>query len=404
MTIGNNGLSADTTVKATGLASNGAITLWGNQTLGTTKQATLDITGAGVGALTGSLYLHGDALVEFGSGGITSIVAGVELQLDGAQSLISSGGVAGNSGLSGLTTVDGTFDMEGDWSTGPGGSSVTTKAGLTNNGALDLDVYGGDGASSLAIGGTLSNRGAMTIGNSGLSADTTVTATYLSNYGSLVLQGNTASKASNQATLDITGAAPSALVGAVYVRGDADLEFAKGSITSISAGAFLELDGAQAVVSIGSGATNSALTGLATVTGRLLLRGDSGYGAGAETLTTAGALTVTGELDVDEYGGDGGSSLTIGAGLTNTGTFIVGNTGSSAATMVTTTILANEGSLSLSGDSANASLMTISDGATNAGEVSISPLLCRRETARGTSISMQPAFWSSGRPSTPATR
>jgi hypothetical protein len=321
--------------------------------------------------LSGSLYLHGDAVLEFGSGGITSIAAGVELQLDGAQSLITSGGVAGNSGLGKLTTNAGTFDMEGNWSTGPGGSAVTTTVGLTNTGTLALDVYGNDGASSLAIGGILTNRGVVNIGNSSLSADTTVSATSFTNYGSIDLQGNTASKATNQAILAIGAAAPAALTGTVYVRGDADLEFTKSSITSISAGAFLELDGAQAVVSDGAGTTNSALSGLATVTGRLLLRGDSGYGAGAESLKTTVALTVTGELDVDEYGGDGGSSLTIGAGLTNLGLFIVGNTGSSAATSVTATALTNQGSLLLYGDSANPSQMTISGGATNDGTVSI---------------------------------
>ena len=371
MTIGNDVLTANTTVTATGLSTDDQINLWGNEGLTPSYQATLDITGAAPGTLTGNLFLHGDSLVEFASGGITSIAAGVELQLDGVNSRVSIGNTKTNSALSTLSTINGTIDMEGDWDTGPGGSDVTTTTSITNVGNLQLDVYGGDGASTLAIGGTLTNKGSIEIGQSGLSADSTITATGFVNDGVIDLQGNTASQTTFRSTLESTGVAVAALNGTVYVRGDADLAFASGSITSISAGALLEIDGGHADVSDGIGSTNSALSKLTTVTGRLLIRGDSNFGAGAGSVALAGGLTIGGEVDLDEYGGDGGSTLTTASTITNTGTFIVGNTDLSAATSVTTTAIVNKGALTMNGDSSFTAKITTSGDLVNYGDVNI---------------------------------
>ena len=103
--------------------------------------------------------------------------------------------------------------MEGDWTTGPGGSSVTTTGALTNTGTLEVDVYNGDGDSSLTIGGALINSGNTDIGNTYLSSSTTVTASSLTNTNTIVVQGNPGSGATAQATLNIAGAAPSTTSG-----------------------------------------------------------------------------------------------------------------------------------------------------------------------------------------------
>ncbi len=364
--IGNPGLSADTTVQATSLVNQGSINLWGNNSLTPSYQATLDITGAAPSILTGELLIHGDSLVEFGSGGITSIADGAELQLDGVNARLSIGAGASNSALSRLSSIYGTFEMEGDWQTGPGGSAVTTTA-LANDGVLELDVYPGDGASSLSIGGVLTNAGAVTLGTTNLSASSTVTAKGLVNEGAINLYGNSALSTSNQATLHLTGATSATLAGDLYLHGDALVEFASTGLTSIGAGAQLQVDGKNARLSIGSGTTNSALAGLTSIYGVLDLEGDTGTGAGGSSVTTSGALTNDGALQLDIYGGEGGSSLALGGVLRNAGTLQVGNTGLSASTTLSASGLVNTGTVGLYASSSNASTFTVAGAATNEG-------------------------------------
>ena len=80
-TIGNYALTASTTVSATGLANNSVLTIQGNATGGTTNQAALKISGAGPGTWSGALRVSGDALLQFGSGGITAVGADSLLEL-----------------------------------------------------------------------------------------------------------------------------------------------------------------------------------------------------------------------------------------------------------------------------------------------------------------------------------
>src|SRR5437588_119464 len=82
-----------------------------------------------------------------------------------------------------------------------------------------------------------------TIGVANRSSATTVTAAGLANTGTLILQGTSGGVSPNQATLDITGAAPATLSGLNFIRGDADLEFATGGVTAIASGGELTLEG-----------------------------------------------------------------------------------------------------------------------------------------------------------------
>src|SRR5580704_661363 len=361
---GNGGLSASTTVTAAGLHNTGSLILQGNATSGTTDQATLDITAAAPTTTTGSIRVSGDAMLEFASGGIKAIGTGASLELDGSQARVSIGSGTTSTALSGLASNAGTLTMRGDTGLGAGGASVTTTTGFANAGILGVDsISFGDGGSTLTLGGTLTNSGAVSIGNTGLSAAATVTATGLDNSGTLVVQGNAASGATNLATLDITVAAPTTWTGAARVSGDALLEFKSGGITAIGHNAFLELDGAEARVSIGSGTTSSALTGLASNAGTLLLRGDTGFGAGGSAVTTTTSFTNTGTVSIDGLAfGDGGSTLTLGGTLTNSVSgggnpntlgITIGNTGLSAATTVTAKGLTNNGSVILEGNNAS---------------------------------------------------
>ena len=308
-------------------------------------------------------------MLEFASGGITSIAGGAWLELDGSEAKITTGGTT-VSALQGLATNNGTLLLRGNSGYGAGGASVTTTTALTNNGTLWVDQYGGDGGSTLTLGGALTNWGTAVIGNSALSASTTVKATALTNNNSLIIQGNVSSGTTDLATLDIAGAAAAAATGYTRISGDALLEFASGGITSIAGGAWFELDGSEARITTG-GTTVSALQGLAINNGTLLLRGDTNMGADGVSVTTTTALTNNGTLWVDQYGGDGGSTLTLGGALTNWGTAVIGNNNLSAATTVTASSLANDGSLSLNGSSSYLAKLVVNGSASNSGSLSI---------------------------------
>jgi fibronectin-binding autotransporter adhesin len=353
--IGNIGLSAATTVTASGLDNSGTLVLQGNAASGATNLATLDITAAAPTTATGIIRVIGDALIEFKSGGITAIGSNATLELDGAEARVSIGPGTTSSALSGLASNAGTLMLRGNTSFGDGGSVVTTTTSVTNTGTLSVDALGfGDGGSTLTLGGTLTNSATANIGNIGLSTATTVTAKGLNNTGSLVLQGNDASGATQLATLDITAAATKTATGFTRVSGDAMLEFASGGIAAIGYGSWLELDGAEARASILSGTTSTALTKLASNAGTFMLRGDTNLGAGGSVVTTTVSFTNTGTLSVDALGfGDGGSSLTLGGTLTSSATANIGNTGLSAATTVTAKGLINNGAIVVQGNNAS---------------------------------------------------
>ena len=91
--IGNTNLSASTAVNATTFANTGTLDLQGNATSGTTDKASLVSSGAAAATSTGAVRISGDATLQFGSGGITSIGPGASLELDGSGAkILTSGG------------------------------------------------------------------------------------------------------------------------------------------------------------------------------------------------------------------------------------------------------------------------------------------------------------------------
>jgi hypothetical protein len=372
-TIGNTGLSASDTVTATLLTVNTGVTVQGNAGSGASNQATLNISAAAPGGLAGAIRVGGDGLLEYASGGFVAIAGGSTLELDGSEARVAIAGSLGtNSALTGLSGNNGTLLLRGNSGFGAGGASLGTTIGFTNNGSLQVDVFGSDGGSSLAIGGKLTNNGTLTIGNTGLSASTTVSATTLVATSGFTVQGNAGSGATAQATLNIGDVALATTTGYVRIGGDALLEFASGSIKTIGAGSTLELDGAQARVAVSSNvSTNSALTGFLKNNGTFLLRGDSGFGAGGPTVTTTTGVTNNGNLQIDVFGGDGGSSLTFGGTFSNASNVTVGNTGLSAATTLTANALINTGTLTLVGNASHLAEAVSNGNVTNTGTVTI---------------------------------
>jgi hypothetical protein len=163
-----------------------------------------------------------------------------------------------------IATVNSITDFGGLRFRSAGTNTVTTF--LDNSGQLRVDRKGGAGGTILSIGGTLTNRGSLRVGNATLSAPDTVTAASLDNTGRIYLLGS----AADQALLDVGGAAGFGTAGVLsgYARlaGDSAIEFNSGEITSLAAGAHLGLVGNEAFIEDSTApGKNSALMGLASI-------------------------------------------------------------------------------------------------------------------------------------------
>ena len=349
--VGNATLSAPDTVTAASLDNTGSIVLHGSSA----NQALLDVAGsAGFGAagvLSGTVGLAGDSAIEFKSGQITSLAASAQLHLNGNDAFIEDATKLGsNSALAGLASIGAgaIFGLHNK-------AAVSTTGSLLNDGHIRLDVVAGDGGSSLTLAGALTNSGSVSIGNTTLSASDEVTAASLDNTGRIYLIGSSA----DQALLDVTtGSAgfgtAEVLSGNVQLVGDSAVEFKSGQITSLAAGAQLNLKGDAAFIE-DSAATgsNSALTGLADIEGSLSL-------GGAASVSTTGALVNNGSIGV---GGSGGATLTVAGTLTNTGSL------SLSGASVTAKSFVNSGLVTLGGFSATGAL-NVSGTLTNNGTIS----------------------------------
>ena len=373
------GSLAPVTVTAQSLVNTGTIVVNGPAQAGANGKGTLNITGgAAPSILTGKIEVNGNALLEFASGGITSIAASGTLIVNGANAFVAiAGSIASNSALTGLssnagnvefdngstTTVtpagntfanSGTFQLIGNNSsegvtTGPKtGAAVTIASSFLNTGTLDVDTYwffGNSGGSTLTIQGTLTNSGTLGIGNApfgGSTAPVTVNAQSLANTGSISIVGHTGAIG----TLNVSGAASGALGGTINLSGLSLIEFASGSFSSIAAGASLNLNGPQAFIADSNNLNaNGALSGLTANAGTLTLFNSA--------LSLSGGLSNTGTLNFDSSNAGGGSVVSIAGTLTDTGTLRIGNSGLATATTVTIGGLNEQGTLTLTG-SANA--------------------------------------------------
>jgi hypothetical protein len=158
--------------------------------------------------------------------------------------------------------------------------SVSGNVLVSGSGTLQLDGVniGGAGGSSMTIGGTLNNssgNNGVSIGNTGITSADTVTVKGtggLSNTGTINIIGSTAA----QATLNIANAAAGfgsgkgVETGNVFLQNNALLEFKTGSITTVNGE--LQLNGASSrVADAGATGSNSALTGLTSVSGNFYL-------------------------------------------------------------------------------------------------------------------------------------
>jgi hypothetical protein len=179
------------------------------------------------------------------------------------------------------------------------GQTETILGSLTNSSSLNIDTGGNSFGTKLSVGGDLSNSGTVNIGtgfardggstvtitgnliNSGTlnihddtATATVVTASALSNTGTINLVGDEFGGGTGNAELILTsGAAPSTLSTTITLSGPSLLRFANGGISSIAAGGELIVSSAQAFVADnGATGSNSALTGLGKAETRRALR------------------------------------------------------------------------------------------------------------------------------------
>ena len=339
VTVGNrNSPVGPSTLTVGGLVDSGTILLFGSNG----QQATLDVlSGAAPTVLNGDLEVHGSAVVEFASGSIISIGPAGSVVLDGPQAFIAdAGSPTQNGALSGLVRNAGTLEFDN-------GASLVLAGALVN--ANTLSVGGSGNGGTLTVGGVLSNTSQVTIGNSStLAGPATISAAGLTGAGIVRLfggyQGGTFLGNTNQATLDITAAAPSALSGSLDLFGSAVVEYASGSIGSIATGGIVLLDGPAAFIADAAApAQNGALAGLSANSGTLDLRDGASVAIG-------GNLVNTSALAVDSQG-NGGSELTIGGVLSNTGSVTIGipNGSPNAPSILSAGGLVNSGSVQLFG-------------------------------------------------------
>jgi len=179
-----------------------------------------------------------------------------------------------------------------------------------------------------ALGGVLTNTGALTVGNN-FGIATTFSAAGFNNTGTFDVASFPAIPGSPvPASATFGGAVPSTITGRVRLFGNATMQFTGGgTINSIANGATLEVDTWS-----GSRPSLTGLSGLTSNAGTLNLdaRTFGGGGAyGGMNLTFSGTITNTGTINYGNVVVNNGNDLVTMGGLVNTGNLIMqgGQTG-----------------------------------------------------------------------------
>jgi hypothetical protein len=283
LSLGNTTLSSSTKVITTTLNLAGAFPTI-NLTGAGTNQALIDVTGGvagfGVGGvLTGTVTLVGNTAIEFKSGSIGSIAGTLTLNglnngITGNNALIEDSTALGSNSALNFASVSGGLSILNGESVSVIKTTANPTGSANNSGSIAVDSSGGHGSSSLTIAGRLTNLGTFVVGNPSLTSKVQATVGALANVGTVTVAGATST--SNQALIDVTGAAgfgtAGIVSGSVSLSGDSAIEFASGEITSVGLGALLHLNGSNAFIEDSTALnSNSALQGLSNVVGTFSL-------------------------------------------------------------------------------------------------------------------------------------
>ena len=288
---------------------------------------------------------------------------------------------------------------------GSAGSSLVVTGDLTSAGFIAVGDNQGGGGSTLTVKGKLVNSGTIALGNTTLTAPDAITVGDFQNTGYLTITGNTDADTTAKATFDAGAAvAPSELEATIFVVGDAEFDYASGTITTIAASGQLDLEGPRAQINDkGVAGADSALAITKNEGGLILNNGvaltladgldnssvldvDIDQNFYPATPTGGSSLVILGDVTNSYYIGVGNGSLTIMGTLDNTGSsFYEGTTveghislgglvtsdyfalGAGAAASIAGSASASGYSASVSldqGASLSATALTLADGAT----------------------------------------
>jgi hypothetical protein len=415
------GSTANTTLSLTGSVSNsgtfetgfsgGNNTVTVSGTFTNNTGAMLEMYGSGdvlnVNALSnsGTIQIDSGATLNITGGGqgVTDILAGSTLTLNGTLNVVNSG--KSTNGLASLTTVAGTLDLSNNQTTAvtPSGGTLTIVAG----GEVELSGAAAS-TTTLSITGNVKNSGDFTTGFSGGTNTVNVSGTFtnaagsemilysptdvvnvnaLSNSGLLQI-GNTPGSG---ATLTITGGGQGVtnvvagsnieLYGSLNVKngstttnGLADLTSVEGTL-NLNNNQTTSITPTGGTLTIASGGMLELSDGLAStttlsITGSVNNSGNfnTGFAGGTNTVTVSGTFTNNsgGTLTVYGGGGDGtGTDLVNIATLSNSGTVSLAGAGSTLEITGTGT-LTNSGGFDLTQGTLkfNSSSATLTGGGT----------------------------------------
>ncbi|HEY1707953.1 MAG TPA: hypothetical protein VGG10_06790 [Rhizomicrobium sp.] len=399
ITIGNNGglangnnLTATSEVIAAHLANTGTINLFSSE--GSANLAFVNDAGdAAPTTLQGqSLNLVGNALLEYGSGGIQAIARGAQITIDGTQAFIADAAkTASNSALAGLTSNTGTLSLS------DGATIAKTIASFDNSGRLSLvhqetfhvagdfqntgtfivdrgsPIDGSEGQSVVTVDGTMTNSGKLLVGDKtfGLTGDTTIDLAHLTSTGTIDIASTQSEfvgslQVQYQATVDdLNDAAPQTLAaGTIELYGNALLEYASGGIAHIAKGATLSLTGDQARIADSTDTTSSsALTGLVSNAGTFTLDN------GATVSNGANGFSNSGTLNIDASDADMATAFTVGGHFINSGTIdlAVTNPGSNRGGYIAADSFTNKGIINAVGAGISATGAIVNTGTVHLG-------------------------------------
>lgn len=319
-----------------------------------------------------------------GGAGITNIVAGSTITLNGTLNVVNSG--TSTNGLASLATVAGTLDVSNGQTTviTPGGGTFAIASGG------ELELSGGAASNTtFSITGSVTNSGTFTTGFDGGANTVNVSGTFtnaagaqmvlyspsdavnvnaLSNSGSLEIGTSPGSGATltitggGKGVTDITAGSSITLYGNLKVKNGSTTTSALANLASVEG--MLDLDNNQATAATPTGGTltigsagevelsgSQASTTTLSITGSVNNSGtfSTGFAGGANTVNVSGTFTNKSGAMVTIYGGSGngtGTDLVNIATLSNAGTVLLAGTGSTLD-ITGTGSLTNSGSLDL---------------------------------------------------------
>jgi fibronectin-binding autotransporter adhesin len=282
---------------------------------------------------SGTLTLENGTTLNItgGGAGITNVVAGSTITLNGTLNVVNGG--TSTNGLASLATVAGTLDVSNGQTTAitPSGGTLTIASGG------ELELSGGAASNTtLSITGNVSNSGTFTTGFDGGANTVNVSGTFTNAAGAqMILYSSDAVNVnafSNSGSLEI-GTSPGSSATLTITGGG------KG-ITNITAGSSIELYGN---LNVKNGSTiTSALANLTSVEGTLDLENNQ-----ITTVTpTGGTLTISSAGEVEVSGTQASTTtLSITGSVTNSGTFATGFAGGTNTVNVSGTFTNKSGAM-----------------------------------------------------------